>query len=661
MEHIQMTFSQCKKESRPALLTYVTAGFPTKAATPEIMLSMQAGGADIIELGIPSSDSLVDGPVILQSNLQALRNGVTVSSILEMVKITRNQGLNIPVLLMGHYNPILSYGVLPFLLDCKASGVSGVIVVDLPPEEAVDFSNGCVRTGLSYIPLIAPSTPLNHMDLLCTMATSFIYVVSRMGVTGTTATISSNLPNQIERVKQIARDIPLAVGFGISTREHFLKVASIADGVIIGSQIIKTISVPLPDRPSDAVKNYCQEISGQKKTRRPPAFVATENTLVKTLSIAHKLPGKFGSFGGQFVPEPLARCLRELERGFYDAIGSPDFWKEYYSYNSYLGRPSHLHWAPRLTKYAGGANIWVKREDLNHTGSTSINNALGQMIVARWLGKTNIIAETSTGQHGVATATVCAKFGMKCTIYMGANDAQQQQAEVTHMRMLGATVVAVETGSRRVVDAINEAFRVWIGNLETTHYMIGSAIGPHPFPTMVRTFQSVIGDETKLQILVATGHLPDAVVASVGEGSHEVGMFHAFVEDASVQLVGVEDGGPNRSQQSATPSNASVGILHGARTYVLQDSHGECLKSAGMGYPGVAPELANWKESHRVKFITANDTDAMRGLKALEQMEDIIPTLESCHAAWGAVVTARDLGPGKSLVVCLSGQGGPVI
>ncbi|OOQ91403.1 Tryptophan synthase [Penicillium brasilianum] len=668
MDHIKNVFAQCQQEGRPALVTYVTAGFPTAEETPDIMLGMQAGGADIIELGLPFTDPIADGPTIQKSNLKALQNGVTITSMLEMVRTARRKGLTTPVLFMGYFNPILRYGQSQLLADCLEAGVNGFIIVDLPPEEAVRFRNGCTKTGLSYVPLIAPSTTEERMKSLCQIADSFIYLVSRMGVTGATGSLNSDLPALIKRVKDLSGNVPVAVGFGISTREHFLSVTSFADGAVIGSQVITVLQDAPAGQAARAVEEYCYKIT-QRKGRigeplaSPPSQKqnATQSTNDDETATTEG-SGKFGVFGGQYAPEALTTCLAELDAGFEAARNDPAFWEEYKSYYPFMGRPSSLHQAQRLTEYAGGANIWLKREDLNHTGSHKINNALGQILVARRLGKTEIIAETGAGQHGVATATVCAKFGMKCTIYMGAEDVRRQALNVFRIRLLGATVVPVEAGSRTLRDAVNEAFRAWITRLDTTHYIIGSAIGPHPFPTMVRTFQSVIGDETKAQ-LAELGKSPDAVIACVGGGSNAVGMFYPFSKDPSVELVGVEAAGDglDTARHSATLSRGSVGVLHGVRTYVLQDQHGQISDthsvSAGLDYPGVGPELAGWKESNRASFVTATDAQALEGFRLLSQLEGIIPALETSHAVWGAIQTAKRLGPGKNLVLCLSGRG----
>ncbi|KAF1991352.1 tryptophan synthase-like protein [Aulographum hederae CBS 113979] len=698
MEGLKATFASCQREKRSALVTYVTAGYPTPEETPDIMLGMQAGGAEIIELGMPFTDPIADGPTIQKANTQALKNGVTVTSCLQMVRDARKRGLVAPVLLMGYYNPLLAYGEEKMMTDAREAGVNGFIIVDLPPEEAVRFRNYCLKGGLSYVPLIAPATSESRMKLLCKIADSFIYVVSRMGVTGATGTLNTALPELLDRVHKWSGGVPAAVGFGVSTRDHFLSVGGIAEGVVIGSQIIITLAEAPAGQGAKKVEEYCSMISGrsfvQNGTTREVGIVETMDAAKEPGNVSvdgvvkdkdtpdgpgladqidalnsngtadpSAIPSRFGEFGGQYVPESLMDCLAELEAGFNQARNDPKFWEEYRSYYPYMGRPGQLHLAEGLTKHAGGANIWLKREDLNHTGSHKINNALGQILLARRLGKTEIIAETGAGQHGVATATVCAKFGMKCTIYMGGEDVRRQALNVFRIKLLGAQVIAVEAGSRTLRDAVNEALRAWVVKLETTHYIIGSAIGPHPFPTIVRTFQSVIGNETKEQMLAKRGKLPDAVVACVGGGSNAVGMFYPFANDPSVKLLGVEAGGDglDTDRHSATLTGGSKGVLHGVRTYVLQDKHGQISDthsvSAGLDYPGVGPELSSWKDTERAKFIAATDAEALMGFRLLSQLEGIIPALESSHAIFGALELAKTMGREEDVVICLSGRG----
>jgi tryptophan synthase len=517
-----------------------------------------------------------------------------------------------------------------------------------------------------------------------------------MGVTGATGTLNSNLPDLLRRVHVYSGGVPAAVGFGVSTREHFETLSKIAEGVVIGSQIVTVLGNAPKGQADKAVEEYCSQIVGRKPEQNAVnghtngqtngesitvSDVITDKDIPDGPGLADQLdalnsatngkpanpeaiPAQFGQFGGQFVPESLMDCLAQLEEGFNSAVKDPEFWAEFRSYYPYMGRPSSLHLAPRLTERAGGANIYLKREDLNHTGSHKINNALGQILIARRIGKTKIIAETGAGQHGVATATVCAKFGMECVVYMGAEDVRRQALNVFRMKLMGAKVVAVDAGSRTLRDAVNEALRAWVVDLDTTHYIIGSAIGPHPFPTIVRTFQSVIGQETKTQFAeLNNGRLPDAVIACVGGGSNAVGMFHPFSADPSVKLIGVEAAGEGISsgKHSATLSGGSIGVLHGVRTYVLQNAHGQISDthsvSAGLDYPGVGPELSSWKDSARATFISATDAEAFIGFRTLSETEGIIPALETAHAVWGACEVAKQMGKGKDIVICLSGRG----
>ena len=626
-----------------------------------------------------------------------------------MVRDARKLGVRAPILLMGYYNPLLSYGEERLMKDCGEAGVNGFIIVDLPPEEAVSFRKFCTTGGyvtclprqlwirtdnirvfcrLSYVPLIAPATSDARMRLLCQLADSFIYVVSRQGVTGALGTLNANLPELLARVKKYSGNKPAAVGFGVSTREHFVSVAQLADGVVVGSMIVSTLQKADKGAECQAVQDFCSYLCGRttspedEATRevgiieaiagaREPSgevhvdgVVTDTDDLVAQLAAMHgKIPERFGEFGGQYVPESLMDCLSELEEGFNKIKDDPAFWEEYRSFYPWMGRPGQLHKAERLTEHAGGATIWLKREDLNHTGSHKINNALGQLLLARRLGKTKIIAETGAGQHGVATATVCAKFGMECTVYMGAEDVRRQALNVFRMKLLGAKVVAVEAGSRTLRDAVNEALRSWVVNLEDTHYIIGSAIGPHPFPTIVRTFQSVIGNETKAQMLEKRGKLPDAVVACVGGGSNAVGMFYPFSKDLSVKLLGVEAGGDglDTPRHSATLAAGSKGVLHGVRTYILQNEHGQINDthsvSAGLDYPGVGPELSHWKDMERAEFVAATDAEAFIGFRLMSQLEGIIPALESSHGIYGALELAKTMKKDQDIVICLSGRG----
>jgi len=373
--------------------------------------------------------------------------------------------------------------------------------------------------------------------------------------------------------------------------------------------------------------------------------------------------GYFGEFGGRYVPELLMAALDELEKAYLSYRRDPRFKSRLGGYlKEYAGRPSPLYHARRLSQEAGGAQIYLKREDLVHTGAHKINNTVGQILLAQAMGKKRIIAETGAGQHGVATAAVCAMLGLECSIYMGVVDMRRQKANVYRMELLGAKVMSVKAGSQTLKDAINEAIRDWVTNVRDTHYCIGSTVGPHPYPMMVRDFQSVIGWEVKEQFRHRTGRLPDILVACVGGGSNAIGLFYPFLRD-SVRLVGVEAGGLGirTHRHAATLGRGRPGTLHGARTYLLQDKEGQVLPthsiSAGLDYPAVGPEHAYFKETGRVEYVTASDREALNAFKLLSVTEGIIPALESAHAVAHAVKIAGRLGQNRTIVVNLSGRG----
>jgi tryptophan synthase beta chain len=374
--------------------------------------------------------------------------------------------------------------------------------------------------------------------------------------------------------------------------------------------------------------------------------------------------GYFGNYGGRFVAETLVAPLEELTVAFAEARKDPEFQRELSGLlNEFSGRPTPLYYAERLSEYAGGAKILLKREDLGHTGSHKINNALGQVLLARRMGKRRIIAETGAGQHGVATATVCARFGLECIVYMGAEDMKRQALNVFRMELMGAEVRGVEAGARTLKDAINEALRDWVTNVRDTYYLLGSALGPHPYPTMVREFQRVIGDEARAQVLTREGRLPDAIVACVGGGSNAIGAFTAFLADKDVRLIGVEAGGRGESlgDHAARFHGGIPGVLQGTYSYVLQDDDGQIALthsvSAGLDYASVGPEHAHLRELGRAEYVSANDTEALEAFDLLSRREGIIPALESSHAVFYAVKLARELGKGKLIIVNLSGRG----
>ena len=374
--------------------------------------------------------------------------------------------------------------------------------------------------------------------------------------------------------------------------------------------------------------------------------------------------GRFGDFGGKFVPETLMAALAELEAAYQQVREEPGFQSQLeHLLHTYAGRPTALYFAENLTRRCGGAKIYLKREDLAHTGAHKINNALGQALLAKHMGKGRIIAETGAGQHGVASATACAMLGLQCIVYMGSEDVRRQSLNVFRMRLLDAEVIPVESGTRTLKDAINEAIRDWVTNVETTHYLIGSVVGPHPYPMLVRDFQTVIGKEARQQILEAEGRVPDYVVACVGGGSNAIGTFHQFIGDESVELVGVEAGGQGlgSGKHSATLNAGKPGVLHGSMSYLLQDEHGQVNEthsiSAGLDYPGVGPEHSYLQDTGRARYLTVDDAQALEGFHLLSRTEGIIPALEPAHAIYYASKLAQELSPEQIILVCLSGRG----
>ena len=375
--------------------------------------------------------------------------------------------------------------------------------------------------------------------------------------------------------------------------------------------------------------------------------------------------GRFGPYGGQFVPETLMVALQELIKEYETAKADLEFQAELAKLlKDYVGRPTPLYFAMRLTEKGGGAQIYLKREDLAHTGAHKINNAMGQVLIAKRMGKHRIVAETGAGQHGVAVATVCAMLGMECIVYMGTEDMRRQEPNVFRMRMLGAEVRGVTAGSRTLKEAVSETIRDWVTNVEDTHYIIGSAVGPHPYPMMVRDFQTVIGIESKAQMFEATGRLPDYAVACVGGGSNSIGMFYPFINDPSVSLIGVEAGGEgvDTGRHAASVGGGRPGVLHGTMSYINQDEEGQIIEthsiSAGLDYPGVGPEHAWLRETERAQYVNVTDDDAVAAFKMTSELEGIIPALESSHAiAYTVNTLAPSLTPEETIVVCLSGRG----
>jgi len=541
----------------------------------------------------------------------------------------------------------------------------------LPPEEGAVLAKCCNKYGLSNIPLIAPTTTDARIEHLAKTASTFIYCVSTTGVTGARSELPSDLGDFIQRVRA-KTGLPLAVGFGISTPDQVNSVANIGDGVVVGSAILKAVQAAGNSQGErcEAVKTIVSNLSAGCKQGSAPTNQATvlgrkPDDDVTDQIAALNINKRFGKFGGQFIPETLSEAFREIEEKYSEIKEDPSFLAELDVYRrDFVGGPTPLHKADRLTEMCGGATIWLKREDLAHTGAHKINNAIGQALLAKRIGKPRIIAETGAGQHGVATATICAKLGLDCTVYMGAVDCERQKLNVFRMNTLGAKVVPVKEGQATLKDAINEAMRDWVTNVRDTHYLIGSAVGPHPFPTIVRDFQSIMGTEMKAQMLDKAGKLPDVVIACVGGGSNAIGAFYPFVEDKTVELHGVEAAGhgiDKEKQHCATLTKGTPGVLQGAMTYVIQEESGQTLNthsvSAGLDYPGVGPEHAFLKDSGRAKYLAVTDDEALEGFKMMCEYEGIIPALETSHAIYYAIQLAKTLPKDKDIVINMSGRG----
>ncbi|MGK3750897.1 MAG: tryptophan synthase, partial [Bacillariaceae sp.] len=447
-------------------------------------------------------------------------------------------------------------------------------------------------------------------------------------------------------------------------------VANMADGVVVGSSILNAMKGLGDDATTaeraEAVRSVIAHLVTGVKQGENPKNQATKLGQVPQEWAKVNEKSRFGQFGGQYIPETLSVAFEEIEEAYDEIKGNPDFLAELDRYRrDFVGGPTPLHKAERLTELAGGATIWLKREDLAHTGAHKINNAIGQALLAKRLGKKRIIAETGAGQHGVATATVCAMFGLECIVYMGAVDCERQKLNVFRMNTLGAKVVPVQVGQRTLKDAINEAMADWVTNVRDTHYLIGSAVGPHPFPTIVRDFQSVIGKEIKEQFKAKNdGRLPDALVACVGGGSNAIGTFYPFFDDKEVAFYGAEAAGKGvefDEEHCATLTVGTPGVLQGARTFIIQKESGQTLNtqsiSAGLDYPGVGPEHAFYKESGRATYEGVTDDQALEGFNMMCQYEGIIPALETSHAIYQAFHLAKKLGKGKDIVINMSGRG----
>jgi len=675
-------FEQCKAAKRTAFVAFLTGGYPKKDSTVEALLALQASGADVIELGVPFSDPLADGATIEEASRLSLLHDTSLEDCFGFVEEARKKGLVVPLVMMGYYNNFLQFGIDETCKTAAAKGVDGFIIVDLPAEQAGDFHPKCVEHGVSLVPIIAPTSTPERMKVAADLSDSFIYVVSVLGVTGARTSVNTEVGDVVANLRKAVgnRGVSIAVGFGVSERKHVQEISKYADGVVVGSKIVSVFG---NSGDLAAMKKLVMELSGgpllavQAGGGAPP----TKKARVDFAPEGNSSWYFGGKFGGRYIPETLMEAHEELSIAWEATKKDPAFIQELARLRKeFVGGPTPLYFAKNLTEKLGGAELWFKREECAHTGAHKINNSLGQALLAKKLGKQRIIAETGAGQHGVATATACALMGLECIVYMGAIDMERQALNVFRMKMLGAKVVPAESGSKTLKDAINEAMRDWVTNIRTTHYIIGSAVGPHPFPDIVRELQSVIGNEARAQMLNQTekhptftngpGCLPTHVVACVGGGSNAIGMFSAFLDDKDVVIHGVEAGGhiadpkPDdkaEKEHSATLSAGTPGVLHGSRTYLLQTGNGQITEthsiSAGLDYPGVGPQHAWLKDSGRVTYVSVTDKQALDAMQTVSRNEGIIPALEPSHALWHSMELCKMLPKDKKVLVNLCGRG----
>eukprot|EP00927_Polykrikos_kofoidii_P065871 TRINITY_DN6158_c0_g1_i1.p1 TRINITY_DN6158_c0_g1~~TRINITY_DN6158_c0_g1_i1.p1 ORF type:complete len:770 (-),score=140.44 TRINITY_DN6158_c0_g1_i1:105-2150(-) len=650
---------------------------------------------------------MADGSAIEAASGVAIKGGVVYSDCLEFVKEARDKGLKVPVVMMGYYNSFLAAGIEKTCADCSAVGIDGFIIVDLPCEEAWrSMAPAAAAHGLSLVPLASPTSGPQRIaqavECALNPSPAFVYVVSLLGVTGQRETEASDAKARrmaecksvVESVRAAAEQqgcprggLPVVVGFGISTRSDVEEFGAFADGCVVGSKIVQELGTG----GVEAVGKVVRELSGGPLVvSNSGSDIGAIESLAKRDEVEDERKQStadkwnFGIFGGRFIPETLMVAHEELEEAWNKWKVDPEFKAELARLRrDFIGGPTPIYHAKRLSKEMGGAQIWFKREELAHTGAHKINNAVGQALLAIKLGKQRIIAETGAGQHGVATAAACAMLDLECIVYMGAVDCERQKLNVFRMQELGATVVPVKSGSQTLKDAVNEALRDWVTNIRSTHYIIGSAVGPHPFPDIVRDLQSVIGNEARAQMLNQTtgemghptftngpGRLPDVVVACVGGGSNAIGMFSAFLDDKEVRIVGIEAGGehgPTRpdgtatDKHSATLTAGTVGVLHGSRTFLLQSDDGQIKEthsiSAGLDYPGVGPQHAALKACGRVDYRYATDTQALDAMRFVSRKEGIVPALEPSHALHSTMEIAKELPQDKIVLVNLCGRG----
>ncbi|KAF9883903.1 tryptophan synthetase [Aspergillus nanangensis] len=619
MANLLRVFSRCQTEGRAAAVAFTVAGYPTKDATVDILLAMQRGGIDIVELGIPSSDPIGDGPIIQDAHAIAVRMGCNFQTVLGLVRGARQQGLVIPLVLMGYCNPVLQYGLKRATQEAAQVGVDGFLLADLPVTESVYFRSLCRTAGLSYIPVISPTMKDARIELLSQAADTYLYVLSKMGVTGSSGEGASSgilfISQFLDRLRHFSGNKPLAFGLGVSTREQFLNMQGLAPGVVVGTQIIRTINgAPADGELTAAIQEYCMYLTGRSEVVSPaqPSLCSpTIDLSPGSPCLAEKttFPSHFGQYGGQYVPELLLDSLQDLEQCFANAKVERDFWEEYQSHLTAMTGLSRalVQTEEKRCTSSPGASIWLQGQRLHDPLAIEryrLYSTLGQTLLARRLGKKRILAETTSEGDAVATATVCARLGLECILFMGARDLKRFPDLPAHIDNLGGKVVSADSGGQGVRNAINLALQFWIANLHDCHYAPSFAIGPHPFPTIVRTFQARFGHEMREEAVSQIGKSPDVVVVSMAPGDAAIALLPGFMDIVGIDVVLADP--PGRL------TTMSPGVFHGSWTEVQQDKDGQVAgegnpKSHGYhSYPSLEPELSYWVSVGKAQVVSCD-------------------------------------------------------
>ncbi|PGH02249.1 tryptophan synthase, alpha subunit [Helicocarpus griseus UAMH5409] len=618
MASLLRAFSSCQSEGRAAAVVFTVAGYPTQDATIEILLAMQQGGIDIVELGIPCTDPIGDGPIIQDAHTVSIQTGTNFQTVLDIVGRARERGLVVPVVIMGYCNQVLQYGFERAVEEAAQVGVDGFLLADLPVIESSHFRTLCKKAGLSYIPVISPTMKDKRIELLCRAADTYLYVLSRMGVSGSAgegvSLDKSVLSQFLRRLRHFCGKKPFALGLGVSTREQFLSMQDLAPGVVVGTQIIKIINGSQAEGElARAIRNYCMYLTGRSDVVSPVQLPLHNPTINPSADIAClageiTLPSYFGPYGGQYVPELLLDSLGDLERCFVSALEDPNFWREYQNHlTGMISGPLQIKNGHDTSGHQV-ANVWLQEETshgLHAAKRYRIYSTLGQILLACRLGKKCILAETTSEGDAIATTTLCARLGLCCVLFMGARDLKRFPGLSTHIDKLGGKLVSVGSGGQVVRDAVNTALQSWIADLHECHYVPGVAIGPHPFPTIIRTFQARFGDETWEEAISQIGKNPDAVVVGVAAGDAAVALVPGFMDIRGIDIVLLD--------HSGRVTTMSPGVFHGSHTELQQDKNGQVTRESDPqshgyhSYPALEPELSHWVSSGKARVVSCDN------------------------------------------------------